>query len=153
MTNKTKVIIACAALLAAYAFGRFSAPEKVKTEIKTVEVEKKAESTDANKHKETTQTTVTHKDGTTETVTKTVEDTSKKTKETDNLSLTQDKTKEIIYSSNPVNISVLTGSTLSFSSNPIIYGGMISRKIIGPVTIGIWGMSNRTGGFTLGLSL
>jgi hypothetical protein len=46
---------------------------------------------------------------------------------------------------------LLTGMSLSSLGTPI-YGGMLSKQLLGPISIGVWGLSNATGGFALGIS-
>lgn len=153
MSNKYKVLLVSTALLSAYAFGRWSAPEKLKIETKTVEVEKKVENSEANKHKETTTTESVKPDGTKETVIRVVEDTNKKTAETYVTAVKTDTLKEVTKSSSKMHLSLLTGATLNLSTtNPIIFGGSFSREVLGLINLGVWAMSNKTGGFSIGLS-
>lgn len=156
MENKTKIIIASVALLIAFAFGRYSAPEHVKIETKIVEIEKKVVDTDTlrDKHREIVVKEVVRPDGTKEKVTTTVEDsnTSRKTRTEEETSRTEEKLEEITRGSK-VTLAALVGAPLSLSSPATpIYGGLIYKPILGPIGVGAWGFSNATFGASIGLS-
>lgn len=159
MTTKTKVILSIVIVLASYAFGYFEAPYKIKTEIKTVEVEHKVTDTEreADKHKTTTTTEVVKPDGTKETTTTSTEDSVAKTdtQVKDDTAKTSDSTSETIKSGKTLNISALAGAPISFSVGSLIpvYGAQVSTNLIGPITVGLWGLSDKTAGFSLGLNL
>lgn len=154
MSTKAKVILAVITVITAFAVGRFSAPEKVKIEKEIVEVEKKSSETDLDrdKHKTTTTTEITRPDGTKEKTTKVEEDTktSKNTTTVDLRQRNETETKEVTYGSNRVTISGMAGLGLDSLSVPI-YGASITRPILGPIVIGLWGLTNKTGGVSLGL--
>lgn len=158
--NKTKVVLVLTSLVTAYAFGRWASPVKVITETKTIEVEKKSSDsksdTDRNKHKETIVTEVVHPDGTKETTTRTIEDstTNKKTdtETRDELSQSQSSSKETVYSSSKVTVSALAGVSLTDFSRPPVYGGSVSKPVLGPITVGFFGLTSGVVGTSLGLS-
>lgn len=157
MSNRTKALLAVLALVTSYGFGRWSAPEKIHTEIKTVEVEKKTNDTDTNrdKHQKTTVTETDSPDGTkTKTTVTTVDtDTDRKTRSTDDTSKTSDTVKDVTYASAKTTLAALVGASLSLSgTDPLVYGGIVSKPILGPITVGIWGLSNSTGGLAVGLT-
>lgn len=161
MPVKYKIIIALVTVLTAFAFGRYSAPEKVKIETKTVEVEKKTtdqtKKVDRNKHLKTVTTTEERPDGTKVTTTTTTVDTD--TKSNTDTAINDDKTKntettkEVTRGGNKVTISALAGAKVSFSE-PLtpIYGGMVNKELLGPITIGAFGLSDGVGGIALGLT-
>lgn len=155
MQTKYKIIIAVAALLTAFASGRWLSPTKVVTEVKTVEVEKKSTQTnvDENKHKKTETKEVVKPDGTKETTTTIVEDDSNKThtSEKNIASSKTDTTKEVSRSTSRLTLSALGGVKLP-GTPEVVYGGMIQRDVLGPVGIGVWGLNNGTVGATVGLS-
>lgn len=155
MNLQTKIGIAAALLAAAFAFGRWSAPTKIKTETKIVEVEKKTEETkkDENKNKKTTTHTKVSPDGTRETTTTTVETDRKSTdrSRTDDKSTTQVITKEVEKSKSYVTISALAGMSFKDLTTPF-YGGSLSKPVLGPITLGVWGLTNGTGGVSIGLT-
>lgn len=157
MTLLQKVSLVSAACLVVFAAGRYSAPEKVKIEVRTVEVEKKVEQvvSDTDKHKETTVTETVKPDGTKETTTKTVEDTRKKTddKSKDTTDVRVDSVQETTRGSSKVTISALVGAPLSLSGPLLpVYGGAITKPILGPLTLGIFGLSSGVAGFSAGLT-
>jgi hypothetical protein len=158
MTTKAKVGIAAVALLTAFAFGRFTTPVKIKTEIKTVEVEKKTDNIKQDKdlHKETTTTTVKNKDGSEETKTTVIEDTKTDTsrKDSDSVATSTTQTKEVTRGSSPVTISLLAGASLTQGLGPstLVWGGAITHPVLGPITIGLWGLTSKEFGASLGLT-
>lgn len=159
------------ALLMAFAFGWYTKPEKVRIEkqISTVEEIKKDETkdvkTDTNrdKHTEKVTTEVIKPDGTRETTTRIVEDTST-AKRSDTTSDNREETAKTTSEKNvetretgysKLNISLLAGAQASLnggiSFGPVVYGGHISRPLIGPITMGIFGLSSGVGGVSVGL--
>lgn len=154
MTTKVQVLIGLAVVLTSFAFGRYTAPEKVRIETKTVEVEKKVEHTDTNrdKHQDTTTTTEKRPDGTVITTTKTTVDT-KTNRETDaatTASKSTDELKEITKTSSPVTLTLLGGAVLS--SPQLVYGGMVGKPVLGPIGISVWALSNATLGAGVSLT-
>lgn len=159
MTDQTKhgIVILSVVAIVAFATGRYTVPESTKVVTNTLQVEKVVEDkqSDTDKHKETRTTVVVRPDGTKETTTKTVEDTRKKTddRQTDQTQVRIHSDSETIRGSSKVTVSFLAGAPISLSGavQPI-FGGAASRTIIGPFSIGIWGLSNKTGGFSLGVT-
>jgi len=151
MTTKQIVIVAVVAILGAYAFGRWSAPEKVK--IQTVEVEKKTDDkqTKTDDKKITTITEVDKPDGT-KTITTVITD-AKETqvddKKTDDTTKTESK--EIDRSSAKVTVSMLAGINVTNPGVPM-YGISISKPILGPITVGMFGFQTGLIGASLGLT-
>lgn len=155
MQAKYKLIIGAIALLAAFAIGRYLSPTKVVTETKVVEIEKKSTQTneDDDKHKETTTKEVIKPDGTKETTTTTVEDDKKKTStsEKDIASSKTDTTKEVSRSISRTTLSALGGVVLP-GTPQVVYGGMIQKDVLGPFNIGVYGLTNKTVGASVGIS-
>lgn len=147
MENKTKVALLAVLTLTAFAFGRYSAPTKV------VEVERKSEKskteTERNKHRETETKEVTRPDGTKEKTTKVVEDT--ETERKTDTAKNSEKSKETVRGSKTLSLSLLAGANIPNVSSQVI-GGHVSTQLLGPITIGVWGLSDRTAGFSLGLN-
>ena len=143
METRTKIIIASLALLTVFAIGRFTSPTKVKTEVRTVEIEKIV-------------TVVEHKtikifekpDGTKETVI--VSDTKSDSKSN---SKDTDSKKEVTLSKSTLNISVLAGVKFPIDQTSVVYGASVTKQIIGPFTATAWGLSNLSGGIGIGLNL
>ena len=156
METKYKVVICSVVVLTSFAFGRFSAPEKVRIETKTVEVEKKTEQkeTAANQHKEVTVTEVVKPDGTKETTTKTTEDIIRKTDTVDKVvdAKEADTSKEVTRGSSKVTVSALAGINLSDPTKPPVLGASVTKPMLGPITTGLWGFTDKTVGVSIGLT-
>lgn len=159
MNTKTKIGLVIGSLLTAYAFGYYESPEKIKTVTQTVEVEKKTENkeTDVNrdKHRQTTTTETTKPDGTKTKTTTTTEDTTtnKKTDSSsiDDKSKSTEETKEVTKSGKNLNISLIAGAPVLPPGIPV-YGVAVTTSLIGPITTGLWGLSNGIVGASVGLS-
>lgn len=153
MSNTYKALIVAGIAAVAFASGRWLAPTKIKTEIKTVEVEKKTDNSKTKINRDTTQVEITKPDGTKEITTKTHETTDTADSSTSQTLKSSDQTKEVAKDGSKVTLSILAGAPIRFSDivQPI-YGGIIMKPILGPITVGIWGLSNSTGGVSLGLS-
>ncbi len=161
MENKIKVIIAVVSLVTAFAFGRWAAPDKVKIETRTVEVERKdstlQKEQDRNRRKETTKTEVTKPDGTVEKTEKTVEtaDTHAETdkRDTATTEISKQETKEVTRGTAKVTVAAMVGVDLSPGQRPPVwYGGTISKPILGPITVGVWYLTAPAAGATIGLA-
>lgn len=125
----------------------------IKTEVKTAETTTKVEQTktDTDRHKETTTTETVKPDGTKETTTKVVEDTTRKTLTKD--SETDKKTSDIVKdSSSKISLSLLVGADAHNLFSPPVYGLSLTKPVLGPITAGIWGLSNLTFGVSVGLT-
>jgi hypothetical protein len=148
MNSRTKYIIAGVSVVLAFAGGRFLAPEKVKIETKIVEVEKKTKVKD--KKKDTTIVEITRPDGTKEKKTVITEDT--KTKTDQETKTDTSKSVERIGQSGKTHISLLAGGTFSSGlTAPVVFGGHITHSVFGPITIGVFGLSNGTFGGSAGV--
>lgn len=149
MSPKYKVIIVVVALAGAFAAGRYTLPAKVVTEIKEVVKEVKEKETETNKHKETKRVIVTNPDGTITDTTTIVEDTKKNTDTTTVVDKDKSTNSETTYPTDKVTIQALGG--LNFPETPV-YGAAVSKPVIGPIVIGLWGLSNKTVGASIGLT-
>lgn len=146
------------ALLVSFASGRFLVPEKVKIEKQIVEVEKKSlvKDTDSerNKHKETVVTEKINSDGSKETTTHVIEETqaSKKENESNSSESAKDQreTKEVERGSSKTTVGFMAGT--SFTSPQVIYGVSVYRGVLGPIGIGVWGLTNGIVGASIGIS-
>lgn len=143
MTSKTKIILASVSLLTAFAFGRWSAPEYVKTDKETTE------NSDTTKKKKKTTTEKENPDGSKEKTVTEEEETSKSKSKTDA------ESEEVRAGSSKVTISVLAGTSVfddsSIGSN-IRYGVSISRPILGPITVGAFYLTPGIVGASIGLT-
>lgn len=150
-------------IVTAFAFGRFSAPEKVKTETKivtqTATQDDKATQVklDQDQHLQIIKTETKKPDGTVVTVTQTQRDTDTKrdTNQTDKTqsttSTTETQTKEVEYGKSKITISALIGLDVTNLTGGPVYGASASRPFLGPICLGVWGFTNKTGGVSLGL--
>lgn len=142
--------------LVGLAVGRFTLPSKVvvkevvKTEIK--EVEKKVTTTNTNKV--ILITTTKKPDGTVIVTQQIVDKSSIITKDntsTDTKSVSnKETTKE--YAKNQYSLRVMAGKDLTNFSSPLVYGAAFDRQFLGPITIGVFGFTNRVAGVSLGLN-
>lgn len=158
MRLRYKLLIALVLLFAAFATGRFTTPTKTVTEIKTVTVTKEVEKkeTDWNKvrHKKVIETITIKPDGT-KVVTRTVTDDtssnggSKETDEKDSTTST-DKRTEVVKSESKTTISGLAGYRLGSSEFDL--GVAATRPILGPITIGVFGLKSGLVGASIGLT-
>lgn len=165
-------ILAVAVIFAVgLAFGRYTAPEKVKIEKEIVTVEATEKKVDENLKTNTNRdrnvrkmvVEVTYPDGRKETRTEYTEDSTtnrvaEKTKdslENTQKTITERTVEETTYRKSDLSISVIAGSQFStsggISAGSVCYGGHIQKSLIGPITVGIWGLSNGTAGGSLGL--
>lgn len=155
MTTKTKIIVAVVALAASFAGGYYLAPVKVKTETKIVEVEKKSKTTSSNKNKKKITVKITRPDGTKEETTTVETGESKNSSSTQESNKSEESKKEVTKSSSRLNISALAGAQVNLgipvTATPV-FGAHISKDIIGPVSIGVWGLSDVTFGVSVGLT-
>lgn len=148
MTDHQKLALVVIILtLTSFATGRWTAP--VHIEIKTVEVEKKSETqaTDVDKDArvETTVTEETKPDGTKTVITqKVVENNVNKetevTKTDENVKNSSQITES--GSKSKVTISALAGFKPSDLTSGPSYGMSVTRPILGPITLGLFGLTN-----------
>ncbi len=141
--NKRRIIISAVVVAAAFAAGRYTVPTN------TTDVSTKHENVDTttNKRKETTTTETVRPDGTKETVTHTVEDTDrKKVKREETVN-----TVETERSNSKLSVSALAGVDVR-SPTGVIIGAHVTTALIGPVTLGVFGLQNGTVGMSVGLN-
>lgn len=103
---------------------------------------------------QTKQNEVTHKKTTTvqegnKTTTTTIEDTQINTKSATDTDTKVYKT--VILVKKTVNVSALVGYSLSTFPVPI-YGISVSKELLGPVTVGVFGLTNGIVGISLGIN-
>jgi hypothetical protein len=156
VTAKQTVVSISVALGIGLVVGRYSLPQKVVTKVQTVEVEKKT----SDEHKlvadRTTTTTqqVKKPDGTVMTTTVTKNDV--QTRDTTDIlsvdSKKSDTEKTVTYSGSRWSMSVLAGKNVSSLSAAPTYGASVGYRLLGPVTVGGFGLTNGTVGLSLGLS-
>lgn len=142
MNTRTIVIISILALAGSFALGRYLSPEKTKTVTSTVEVEKIVVQTVHSVTK-----IIERPDGTKETVIVANTKTDSKTNEE-----SQTDSKEVTKSKDKLIISVLAGMQLPLNGQ-LIYGAEISKNLLGPLRMGLFAMTDRKVGISLGLEL
>ena len=135
----SKYILFVIVIIISYATGRYMSPEKIKTEVKTVEVEKVV-----TKIEHKTVKIKENKDGSKETIIIT------DSRADSNTNIrSQDKTKESTVR-DKINVSLLAGNSLPISAP--IFGASVQKNFIGPITLGAWVLTNKTGGLSVGLN-
>lgn len=142
MTSQSKVIISVIVLAVVFAAGRQSVPEKVKTEIQKVEVEKVVTVV-----KREVVTVRENPDGSKETTI--VTDTTTNSQTNTNAS---NQTTEEIKKGKKLNVSLLAGTSPSLNLTELVYGASISKELVGPVTVGAWALTNKSIGLSVGLN-
>lgn len=145
MTTLTKAALIGVAISLAFLTGRYLAPEKVRT----VEVEKKVVEKETKKeiHEVTKKVVHTNPDGSTTEETTTTKDTNVDR----NTTATTDKNKdtEKSYRGRFINLGVL--GAYDISKNVPSFGIYANTTLVGPITGGVWGLNNGTGGVALGV--
>lgn len=139
LSNNKKAIGGVVIVVIAYYAGKYSAPEKVRVETVTVEVEKKV-----NKEQRKKVFIKENKDGSKETTI--VVDTSVK----EDTKANSESTVKEVTTRTKLNVSVLAGGSLPLSEP--IFGISAQKNFIGPITLGVWGLTNKTGGISVGLN-
>ncbi len=150
--TKYKVILVAVAIITAAAFGRWTAPVKTVVQIKTVETVKTVTVKDTDKNQDTTVTEVKKPDGTVTTVTHTTTETKTDTKTQTAEKEQTDTTKTTTKSTSTLTLSALAGVNVTNPAQGMIYGGLISKQVLGPVSIGLFGLSNGTAGASVSLT-
>lgn len=144
MNTQTKIGLSALALAVAFASGRYSTQGSTTKTIETKKIDAEI-STDRDTHKKTVITKA--KDGSE--VTTITEDTTAVIKER------QDETDRTATTttakSSRLNISALAGTQFPNLLKPV-YGASISKEFIGPVTVGLWTLTNGTVGISVGLN-
>lgn len=152
MTTRVKIIIVVVALATSYAAGRWSAPEKVKIVTQTVEVEKKTNDKTVDKDQKVTVIVNTKPNGEKTETTITENKTKDDVKTTDTHTTTKSDDKEVTKSQSRLNLSVLGGVDARGPQVSPVFGGHVSKEVLGPVSVGLWGLSNGSAGVSLGLT-
>jgi len=126
-------------IVIAFYCGRYSAPEKIKTEVKTVEVEKVV-----NKVERKVIKVRENADGSKDTVIVVDSDTHEKSSGKSSV-----ETKEVI-NSRRTHASLLIGGAHPLSGPH--FGLSLHRNVLGPFTLGAWLVTNKTAGLSVGMN-
>lgn len=141
---KTKIIIGTVVLLTAFAAGRYSVQKPAVTTI-----EDKHTDTEVHKDKDTHKITTITKEPDGKTTTTIVEDSNTHTdkdKSTDS-HLDQKITPQKIST---LHLAAMAGTQLGHGLVPA-YGLLVSKQVLGPITVGAFGFNNGLVGVTVGL--
>lgn len=139
-------------VVAGFAFGYYAAPAKIeRVEVEKV-VEKRQLDTELDKHEKTVTFEKVKPDGTIVRRTTNVKDMKKDQKLVEDKSKETVKTEKIEKSSGTLSVLGMVGVDQFSLTKPPVYGLSISRNILGPIAIGFWGFSNKSAGFSLGLT-
>lgn len=150
MDTKYKVIIVVVTLTAAFAAGRYTVPEKIKVETKVVEVEKKVTDIQKDTKKKTTVVETVKPDGSKQVTTVIDEDSSTDKKSQTDKDTTSDTTKVVESGTQKVTISALGG--IDINKTVPVFGASITKPVLGPLTLGLFGLSSGVGGASVGLT-
>ena len=142
MDTKYKVIIVTAIVLVAFAFGRYSAPKIPDSHTITDTTKEVQKDTDTHKTTTVTETP----DG--KKVTTITEDTTTKSKSDTDIKKDQTITAP---KTSIINISALAGLDTGRGFVPT-YGISASKELIGPITVGAFGLTNGTIGVSVGVN-
>jgi len=148
MTQRTKILAAILGLLISFAVGRYSNRGATVVTDKTSKTDTNTQK-DKDTHTTTTTTTTKKPDGTTTTITKT-DTTSSTHTDTQRDRVSQEHTIVTPQKVATLNISALAG--IDFKTQKPIYGASVSKQLVGPITIGLFGITNGTVGASVGIS-
>lgn len=145
-----KGLIAISVLALTFAFGRYSVKQVASKDVLKNTIMDSTIEKAKDVHTVTTVTTTvnpkTHAQ-----VTTTVTDTEADTHTDIQTNTKTDIKTDIKYTSQPrTNISGLVG--IDFRTSKPVYGGSATRQILGPISVGVWGLSNASGGVSIGVS-
>lgn len=159
MSTKVQVVSVLVAFIVGVAVGRGAVPVKVtdteKRVVDTAKTEVVKSDLNRDKHRETTVTETVAPDGVKTTVTKTVEDT-KTDKDvvkgsTEATRAVEEKSHVAVAAGAKVTVSFLAGVPVTGPYSPV-YGLSITKPVLGPITLGLWGFTSQVAGFSLGLT-
>lgn len=126
-------------IVLAFYVGRYTSPTKVETKNVTIEIEK------IKQHQDTIIVEKVNKDGSKETTTRIITDTDK------DASKTSEQTK-IVENKPSLNVYALGGLDVTNPANGFIVGAHVSKQLLGPISIGVFGFTNKTVGVSVGMS-
>lgn len=148
MTLRTKILIVALALLTSFALGRYSVSNP-----HTITSSQKSADTKVTDDKDThTQTKIVESKAPDGTSTKTtIIDTVVTDKKDFNKQVTSSSQTEIIpQKTGTLNLSIMAG--YDYQHDQTVYGGIVTKEFLGPVTMGLFGLTNGVVGATIGLN-
>lgn len=138
--NKNKEAISgIIIIVVAFYCGRISSPEKIKTEIRTIEVEK-----EVNKTERKVIRVRENADGSKDTVIVVDSNTNEESRIKSSV-----ESKEITNAKKS-NASILVGGAYPISGP--YFGLSFQRNVLGPFTVGAWVLTNSSGGLSVGMN-
>lgn len=142
--NARNIIVAILLIATAFASGRYSVTQ---SHTKSIEINSEV-NRDKNIHTQTTTVTTKSPDGAVKTVTST--DT------TSTISTVKKEiSKEVDQTAGKrsmLNVSLLAAYNFQSPSEKLVYGLSVSKEVLGPITAGVFGLSNGTIGLSIGLN-
>lgn len=153
MSTKQTILGLVLSLLVGLAIGRYTLPAKIVETTKVVEVEKKDTKSQQQDNSTTTITQEKHPDGSVTTVTKIQKnvDTKTDTKLSDNKD--SESSKETTYNTRNWGLNVIASTHPLSSLHPTVtYGGSVTYRLLGPITVGAMFLTDGTVGASLGIS-
>jgi hypothetical protein len=151
MTTKYQIITAVSLVVLAFAFGRYSVTKDASKQVTTQTHEQVDTQVQKDKDVHTITTTTTEKAEDGSQITKTVVDQTSVAHTAEEQEATIDTKKQVITTSAPrTTVSGLAG--IDFHTKQPTYGAMVQRQLIGPISVGVWGLSNLSGGISVGVS-
>jgi len=148
LTLKYKISGAVAILLVTFALGRYSVnvvSVKTKESVAQVDVKKDTQNVVTKTHEVETK----KPDGTVQT---TIDTTIQAVTKNDDKETQTDKVDQTVTAAktSTVNISLLAG--YHYGDTSPLYGASVSKELLGPITIGLFGLTNGTVGASVGVN-
>lgn len=148
MSNKQTIIALIAALITGLAIGHFTHPTSiVKTEQKTTAI---ADNKEIVKQDKSIITSTKKPDGTV--ITTTHEDVTTTVQDAKHVNIADNKQESITYGQPKWAINALAVSRMLSGSPGIVWGGQLTHRFLGPFQAGIFALSDKTVGVSLGIS-
>ena len=151
METKYKVILALILSIASFGFGRYSV-NSVNSVKKETQVINENDKKDENTHTVTKTVTIKQPDGATETTVTQDTSTNDDTQDITSTETQVSKTSETNNKTSQLNISALAAVKGNNLIAAPIYGASLSKQLLGPVTIGVFGLTDSTIGVSLGIN-
>lgn len=143
--NYTKLGLCILALVVAFASGRYSVNQP---EVKTSNQDTKKEVIDENKETTKKTTIVKNKDGS---ETTTIDETTKDKRTDSTVDKSKSSSEVIPQNVGTVSVAALLGVDTQ-NEWKRVYGASVSKQFIGPISVGLFGLTNGTVGCTIGLN-
>ena len=153
MTTRNKIIVFCVYSATLLATGAYLVPTKVKIEKKT---DSKVTNTEKKKKRKITIVENKKPDGEVNKTTTITDDSDSKdnSKSVDTAisDKQSDTSKEVTHEGSKVSISALAGINPFNGPQAPVFGASLTKPVLGPITVGAWGLNNGTIGGSLGLT-